>query len=465
VTYWPRRTGFRWWSAFDRGEARDELAHIAAMGFNSVRFCLRWEDFQVAPQRMNSATLRAFEQALDAAAEARLQVHVALFPVAIGGALHLPRWASRPDPVEELQRLARFGRPLVVQQAALPPIIYAWGYHDNEAPDLFDDQPTQKAQRYFIREAVSYFGGHPAIAGWQLGEGMERAHRPATASIVQSWYGAMSDAVRAERSKTQVLGVTSERGLLTPTGPRPEHLAATCDVAGISVGSTLPLSDQKPIDVDALLFRYALASSLAGARLAVVNLGQATASDNQSGWVADTRYGRAAHSYLANQEQQAAFLGAALEQLRNAGAQGVWLAAYADYAPDLWRTAPLDQSVRERMLGLVTSDGREKTAVQTVREFVSTLKGTGKREQGIGEQDGGRTTNDQRPTTNEGGRETEGGAIEGKETGKEESTDNEQRTTDNKPQTNDRLDVDVERYWRDPQRECERLWREFMRER
>lgn len=452
VTYWPRRSGFRWWSTFDRGEARDELAHIAAVGLDSVRFCLRWEDFQSAPQRMNSASLRAFEQALDVAAEARLQVVAVLFPVAIGGALHLPRWASRPDPIEELQRLARFGRPLVVQQAALPPIIYEWGYHENEAPDLFGDQPTSRAQRYLISEVVGYFGGHPAIAGWQLGEGMERAHRPAAASMVQAWYGSMGDAVRAERSTAQVFGVTSERGLLTATGPRPEHLAAVCDVTGISAGSMLPLSNQQPIDVDALLFRYTLASSLAGARLAVVGLGLATAPDNQSGWTSDARYGRASHSYLANQEEQAAFLGVALERLRKAGAHSVWLSAYADYAPDLWRGAPLDQSVRERTLGLITSDGREKTAVQVVRAFASTLQGTGNREPGT--EGGGRGVGD-----------TETRRPGEQKTGKEEAPDTGHRTPDNRQQPTDFLEVDSERYWRDPQRECERLWREYMRER
>src|SRR4051812_4025639 len=92
LTYWPRRTAFRWWQAFDRAETRDELAHIAALGCDTVRFCLRWEDFQPGQRRINSAALDALEQALDAAAEAGLRVVAALFPVAVGGALQLPAW-------------------------------------------------------------------------------------------------------------------------------------------------------------------------------------------------------------------------------------------------------------------------------------------------------------------------------------------------------------------------------------
>src|SRR5262245_8119494 len=60
LTYWPRRTAFGWWQAFDRGEAREELAHVAALGCDTVRFCLRWEDFQPGRSRANSAALDAF---------------------------------------------------------------------------------------------------------------------------------------------------------------------------------------------------------------------------------------------------------------------------------------------------------------------------------------------------------------------------------------------------------------------
>src|ERR671938_691386 len=88
LTYWPCRTAFGWWRSFDRGEVREELAHIAALGCNTVRFCLRWEDFQPGPQRINGGALRSLEYARDAAHEAGLRAVVVLFPVTIGGALN-----------------------------------------------------------------------------------------------------------------------------------------------------------------------------------------------------------------------------------------------------------------------------------------------------------------------------------------------------------------------------------------
>ena len=101
VTYWPRRAGFGWWREFDRGAVREELAHVAALGCDTVRFCLSWEEFQPSPQRVNGGALATLEQALDLAGEAGLRVVAALFPVAMGGALWLPDWANGADPLAQ----------------------------------------------------------------------------------------------------------------------------------------------------------------------------------------------------------------------------------------------------------------------------------------------------------------------------------------------------------------------------
>ena len=97
LTYWPRRKALGWWRAFDRGEAREELVHVASLGCDTVRFCLRWEDFQPGARRINGTALRALEHALDAAQESGLGVVASLFPVAIGGALQVPGWANGVD--------------------------------------------------------------------------------------------------------------------------------------------------------------------------------------------------------------------------------------------------------------------------------------------------------------------------------------------------------------------------------
>ena len=369
LTYWPRRTAQRWWREFDRGETREELQHIAALGCDTVRFCLRWEDFQPAPQRVGSAALRALEQALDAAQEAGLRVVAALFPVAIDGSLQVPAWANRADVIGDLQRTTRFGPVLVVRPSAQPPLLYEDGYHANQMRDPFDSSVMLDAQRYLVREIAGYFGSHPALWAWQLGEGMERAYRPSSAEAVRAWYTTIGETLRAQHPAARLLGVASTRGLTARPGPRPEHLAETCDLLGVAVDSPEPLAGEHIPPSAYVAYLHTLAAALAGRPAFVTGVALPTAPDDRAGWIADTAYGRPTHAYLGDAEEQARFVGAALERLRGLGARGAWLACYADYAPELWRVPPFDRVTRARSAGIVDVNGHEKPAAMALRAF------------------------------------------------------------------------------------------------
>jgi hypothetical protein len=406
LTYWPRRKGFGWWQAFDRGEARDELAHVAALGCDTVRLCLRWEDFQPGPRRVNSAALNALEQALDAALAAGLRVVAALFPVALGGALQLPFWANGADPIDELRRATRLvGPALVVRPSGGPPLLYDGGYHQNQADDLFTDAAVLEAQRYLIREVVGYFGPHPAIGAWQLGEGLERVHKPSSEGAVYDWFATMAEALRAQRSGARVLGVVSPAALVSRAGPRPSAVAETCDLLGVAADPPVPLASERPAHANYVAFLHALAASLGRRPALAASLGLPTTPAGRAGWVSDSAYGRPLRAYRGEEEEQSALVETALDALQRAGATGAWLAAYADYPAELWRVPPLDRAIRERTLGLVDAEGHEKPAAAALREFAA-----------------------------------------------------ERRSV---AEVAPPIDADPERYWRDPQREFERLWREF----
>jgi hypothetical protein len=405
LTYWPRRTAFAWWRAFDRGEAREELTHVAALGCDTVRFCLRWEDFQPRPRRVNTEALRALEHALDAANEAGLRVVLALFPVALDGALHVPAWINQTDALAELQHAARFGPALVVRPALQSPLLYEDTYHANQARDLFDDPAMLDAQRYLVREVVGYFGAHPAIWAWQPGEGLELVHKPGSSEAVHEWHAAIGEAIRAQDADARLLGVTSARALTTRAGPRPEHLVATGDLLGVAADPPEPLPSEQRLHTSYVAYLHALTAALGGARTIVTSMALPTAPDGQAGWIADSAYGRPTHAYLGDEEQQAAFVTTALERLHRDGARGAWLSGYADYAPALWRTPPFDRATRSRSTGLVDASGREKPAAAAVRVFAA----------------GRRTLVDVAPP----------------------------------------IEVDPERYWRDPRRAFNELWQEF----
>ena len=50
VNYWPRRRAMYMWREHDLAEVRDDMAHIASMGFDVVRVFVLMEDFLPRPR-------------------------------------------------------------------------------------------------------------------------------------------------------------------------------------------------------------------------------------------------------------------------------------------------------------------------------------------------------------------------------------------------------------------------------
>lgn len=365
------------WRAVDVGATRDELAHIAELGCDTVRLCLHWEDFQPGPTRIGSPAMRALERILDAVQSARLHAVVALFPAGLGNAVQVPFWATGIRPGVEMALETRFGPLLIVNPASQPPVLYEGRYHATPVRDLYRDPEQQQAQRYLIAEVIGYFAAHPAIHTWQLGHGLEYARTPRSAEDAYEWLANQVEQAR-EHGATRLASVVTAYGLSRQDTLRPHHLAELCDSLIVHTLPATPLRVTAPWHPAYVTFLHALTASLAGHQpappIVMANLGLATRSGEMAGWVVDSAFGRSTYTYLADEEQQAAFVADSLTALYRAGVAGVWLAAYADAAPELWTTPPFDQSIRERSLGLVRADGREKPAAAALRDFAARLR-------------------------------------------------------------------------------------------
>lgn len=408
ITYWPRRKGLRWWESFDRSEVQEEFAHITALGFQSVRFALRWEDFQPTSGKVNTYAFRALERALDAASDAQLQVVITLFPLTLHGGVHIPDWVSRPNPIHELRQLRRSRKSVVVKPAALRPVIYKWGYHYTPPQDVFGNPAIREAQIYFVRELIGYFGTHPAMLSWQLGEGLEYLHKPDTIETIRQWYAEMVAAIR-DYTKVPIWGGTSVRSLTLQVGPRPNHLAELCDAVVLSLDPARRLRNQAR-DLPAMLFLYYLTAALADASVRIMGFGQATTQDSVGSWVRDEASGQSMYTYLASHEEQADHVGSVLSALQQAGVPGVWLSDYADYIKEVQQVPSLDKTIYARTRGVIDSNGNEKPLANSVKTFIASQP--------------------------------------------------EIRETTSKTF----FDIDVERYWYNPQSEFERLWNAFQEE-
>ncbi|MBX0327331.1 hypothetical protein K2Z83_06535 [Oscillochloris sp. ZM17-4] len=376
MTYWPRpqRAGapvLCSWAWCDHGAVRDELSHVAALGFGAVRLELRWAEAQLGPSKISTAALAGLEQGLDAAHDAGLRATVAIMGGALGGAAHLPAWAVGFRSVEEALRARQPAAP------PTPPILADGSYRAEPARDLYADPDMRAAARYLLRETVGNFAAHPAAHAWELAAGLGRARRPPSHRAAAAWWADLAEQARAQGARALV-GVVDGDSLSRADSLRPEQVVAAGAALAVSAVTSPPPQVARPWETGYATLMHAVAAGLLradgrAAPVVVADLGLPTAAEGRAGWVDSEAYGQPAHAFLADEERQARFVEAALEELRRAGAGGVWLAGYGDVAAGLWAVPPVDRAWPARTWGLVAADGREKPAAAAVRAFAARL--------------------------------------------------------------------------------------------
>jgi hypothetical protein len=382
VGYWPRRRSagaeqiLCSWSEADPGALRDELAHIAELGFDTVRLELRWAE-ALPSARVAAAALLGLERALDRAHDVGLRAVVAALGGSLGGALHLPEWAVGYRLPGDVTRARRLGPPVVVVPDDQPAVLAGDRYRREPPRDLYREPELLEAQRLLLREAVGNLAEHPAAAAWLLGHDLERDRRPPSAAVAAEWWGDLA-ARAAGLGARAVLGQVSPLGLGRKEALRPAQIAARGLVA-VSAAPLPPLPAARPGDPEPARFLHALAAALlrsagVAARVTVADLGAATAAGGASGSVDSESFGRPGRVTLASEEEQATLVQDGLAALHRDGAAGVWLAAYADVHPGLWGLPPADRSWWARSAGVVAADGREKPAAAAVRAFAARLR-------------------------------------------------------------------------------------------
>lgn len=384
IGYWQRQRARAQelpcsWAAADAGAVRDELVQLAELGFTRVDLTLRWAEAQPGPARLNMPALNGLERALDAAHAAGLQASIDVLGGVFGGALHLPLWAVGYRMPGDLLRARRFGPAIIPAAAELPPILADDRYRHEPAGDLFGDGDLRAAAAYLIREVVGGLAAHPAAAVWQLGLGIARVRRPAAAPELQAWWQDLA-ALALSQGARSVSGSVDSADLRRSAGLRPEWITAAGAAVGVAC-TPIPFGRQgRPWATDDVRFLHALTAELLRSETGrtvpvhVTAVGIPTASETQAGWVTTEAFGKPAMVFLADAEQQAAWLETTLAALYQAGAAGVTLAAYADQPVSAWEVPPLDRSWLGRTGGIVGANGREKPAAAVVRAFAAQLR-------------------------------------------------------------------------------------------
>ena len=105
VNYWPRNHGVQMWTEFNREEIAEDMRTIARIGMNAVRVFLKWADFQPAPEVIDEAMVRLFDEFLVMADEAGVRVIPTFFCGHMSGENWDVPWRGGRDPYSDPEML------------------------------------------------------------------------------------------------------------------------------------------------------------------------------------------------------------------------------------------------------------------------------------------------------------------------------------------------------------------------
>ncbi len=352
VNYLPRRSGLEMWRRFDAGEIRDDFAHVAALGLDTVRVFLRWSDFQPEPGHADDAMLARFETLLGCAADTGLRVLATLFCGRLDGANHLPAWA--------LDR------------------------------DLYRG-PLLDAQVFFARIAGECVRDHPALFAWDIGNAFssvrepsrkrvssgEHSTEPADERDVAAWAARLAETLRERSGRPSTAG-TDAADLTEDRGVRLGTLCARFAFASMQ-GETVSLSfARNRLDPDAVPFLAALAASFSYKPILVTAFGNPTCPSGK--FTAFERFALAneapnvsispddgvfATYPCLSEDENAAYCTNVLERLHADGRLGAfwwrWSDADADPAGD----------AHAGSYGIVRADGSAKPVAAALKAFAA----------------------------------------------------------------------------------------------
>lgn len=304
------------WQSFDEGEIRDDFAHIAALGFDSVRFFIRWDALQPRRAAVDASILARIERVVALAADATLRVLPTLCG-AQGNVSFMPAWTR---PMRDL-----YTGPLLDAQVA---IAHAIGERITGHPALVAYDIGQTFSSVRVARAGSLPSG-------------EHASEPVAERDVAAWSAALAGAVRAWAIAATAGAYDDD--LTSDNNLRFGSLCAPLAFASMQGrNERLPFA-RDPFDPDAIPFLAMLTAAFSFKPVLVSGIASATFP----------RY---------REDDNAAYATAVLERLHADGRRGAYWWCWSD-AP-----ATVD-TPHEPLDGIISVDGTEKPIATVLSAF------------------------------------------------------------------------------------------------
>lgn len=363
VNYWPRRSAMWMWSRFDAGEIREDFARIAALGLDTVRFFLRWDDFQPEPGALDPQMLARLETVVDLAAQHGLVTMPTLFTGHMSGVNWLPGWTLDPQ--------TPHGRFRTFTAAGESP----YGIGDFYTGELLD------AQVLFARGVGARLRAHPAVCAWDLGNEFSNLRAARTEQDAAAWSRRLTEALE-ETSGIPVTAGTHGEDLTRDNGLRLSSLDAPFAFATMHGYSVYSGFARGRLDAEVVPYLAHVAAAFSRKPLLFSEFGNPTCPPGKSSpfervalpdeppnpVVPDDDPLRASYACLS-EEEMASYCTRVLDRLHADGRLGGYWWCWADYAEELRVMPPFDRAPHELSFGIVRSDGSEKPVAAALAAF------------------------------------------------------------------------------------------------
>ena len=365
INYWPRRSAMAMWQRFDIGEIDEDFARIAALGLDTVRFFLRWADFQPEPRRMDSVMLGKLERVMESLADHGLQAMPTLFSGHMSGVNWLPSWT--------LDRSESSGRFRTIVEG------------NRESPLGIADFYTGallEAQVHHVREVGAALHGHPAIVAWDLGNEFSNLREPTNVSDGAEWSKRLTFELEAASERPVTGGIhgedlTRDRAIRASSMCEPWTFAT---MHGYSVYSDFARSRA---DARVVPFLAQLTGSFSRKLVLFSEFGNPTCPPNRRSpydrvplpdeppapIIAPDDPVYATYACLS-EDEMATYATSVLAALQREGRLGAYWWCWADYAAELSAEPPFDRAPHEMSFGIVRQDGSLKPVAAALAAFV-----------------------------------------------------------------------------------------------
>lgn len=191
ANYWPASCGVEMWREWPEAEIEADLRLMAELGLNTVRFFLRWQDFEPEAGRYDGAALARLDAFLGLCARHGILAQPSLFIGWMSGGLFWPEWKGRRNLYSDPFVVARgeeyvraVARRLRAHRGAL------WGVDLGNELDALDESPAASpaevrawcgAMTRVLHEELPGVLVHSGCdkgqivkeCGWRLGEGWQ----------------------------------------------------------------------------------------------------------------------------------------------------------------------------------------------------------------------------------------------------------------------------------------------------